>query len=298
MKKFVFIILALFVLGCGAAFAQNVAQDGNAIMCEAGFFPDRGYYGASDTFAVGSIVKVTNKANNKSVEVYMVEKADSFLTLSYDAAFKIGLKRKGSAAVTVEVVRSGSMVKSDKVVDSTPKPDKITPVAKKSYPLLPDGVESPKEAEPAPVQEKSAPAPVQTTPEPAPAATAPAPIAPAQESEAEFEVVKDKVVAVIIAEDANAFATKYVSSNTTGKSLPKPAGTFYVQLGFFSSLDNAEQVAYTVETDLPVLIVCKEMETYMGYRVLAGPAELSEKADVLSEFRDSGFPDAFASVNE
>lgn len=291
MKKFVFIILALFVLACGSAAAQNVAQDGDAIMCEAGFFPDRGYYGASNAFAVGSIVKITNKSNNKTVEVYLVEKSDSFLTLSYDAAFKIGLKRKGTVPVTVEVVRSGSMIKSDKVADTVPKPDKITPVAKKNYPVLPDGVSAPGETEAAPV--------VAETETVEAVVAAPVPAAPAQEEgDAGFEVVKDKVVAVIISEGADAFATEHVSTNTTGKSLPKPDGTFYVQLGFFSSLDNAEKIAYTAETDLPVLIVCKEMETYMGYRVLAGPAVLSAKSDILAGFRESGFDGAFASINE
>ena len=109
-----------------------------------------------------------------------------------------------------------------------------------------------------------------------------------------FENIKDKVVAFIAADDVDQNAAKYVSADTVGKSLPKPAGTFYVQLGFFSSLDNAEQIAYTVQTSYPVLIVSKEMSTYVGYRVLAGPAPLADKEDVLGDFRDAGFPDAFA----
>ena len=110
-----------------------------------------------------------------------------------------------------------------------------------------------------------------------------------------FESIKDKVVAFIAADDVNPNTARYVSADTVGKSLPKPAGTFYVQLGFFSSLDNAEQIAYTVQTSYPVLIVSKEMTTYVGYRVLAGPAPVADKEDVLGDFRDAGFPDAFAS---
>jgi len=287
MKKFILVVSALFVLICGYAAAQTVVQDGDAVMCETGFFPDRGYYGASDTLAVGSIVRITNKSNNKSVEVYMVEKADSFMVLSYDAAFKIGLKRKGTVPVAVEIVKSGSMIKSEKTADVSPKPDKITPVAKKSYQLLPEGVVAPAASE-------SVPAAAETVP----VAVAPVPVAPVQENDAEFEVVKDKVVTVVMSEGADAFAAAHISANVTGKSLPKPSGTFYVQIGFFSSLDNAETVAYTVETDFPVLIVCKEMETYMGYRVLAGPVELPRKADILAKFRSSGFDGAFAIVNE
>lgn len=259
-------------------------------MCPAGLFPDRGYYGASDTIAVGSIVKVTNKSNSKSVDVYIVDKSDSFMVLSYDAALKIGIKRKNSAVVQVSVIRAASAAKPEK------QQDKIVPVAKKNYQLLPDGVEVAKEKAPAaaPAQtqapaQKSAPAPA-VRPSAVPGAAA-----PQEEEGAVFENIKDKVVAFIAADDVDQTAARYVSAETVGKSLPKPAGTFYVQLGFFSSLDNAEQIAYTVQTSYPVLIVSKEMTTYVGYRVLAGPAPVADKEDVLGDFRDAGFPDAFAS---
>ena len=273
-KTTVFIISILFMLCSGFLSADEAVQEGDAVMCPAGLFPDRGYYGASDTIAVGSIVKVTNKSNNKSVDVYIVDKSDSFMVLSYDAALKIGIKRKNSAAVQVSVIRNVSEIKSEK------QQDKIVPVAKKSYQLLPDGVEVAKE--PAPAEEKITPAP------------AAVPVTQ-DEEEAVFEGISDKVVAFIAADDMDQTAARYVSSDTVGKSLPKPAGTFYVQLGFFSSIDNAEQIAYTVKTNYPVLIVSKEMPTYVGYRVLAGPALLADKEDVLGDFRDSGFPDAFAS---
>ena len=290
-KSTAFIICILLVIGCGFLFADEALQEGDAVMCPAGLFPDRGYYGASDTIAVGSIVKVTNKANSKSVDVYIVDKADSFMVLSYDAALKIGIKRKNSATVQVSVIRAASAAKPEK------QQDKIVPVAKKSYQLLPDGVtkeQAPAEKTPAAVQ-----APAQTqksTPAPAvrPAAV-PGAAVPQEEEGAVFENIKDKVVAFIAADDVDQNAAKYVSADTVGKSLPKPAGTFYVQLGFFSSLDNAEQIAYTVQTSYPVLIVSKEMSTYVGYRVLAGPAPLADKEDVLGDFRDAGFPDAFAS---
>ena len=284
-KSTAFIICILLVLCCGFLYADEAVQEGDAVMCPAGLFPDRGYYGASDTIAVGSIVKVTNKSNSKSVDVYIVDKSDSFMVLSYDAALKIGIKRKNSAVVQVSVIRAASAAKPEK------QQDKIVPVTKKSYQLLPDGVEVSKEqapSQPQPQAQKSAPAP----------AVRPASVpgtAPQEEEGAVFENIKDKVVAFIAADDVNPNAARYVSADTVGKSLPKPAGTFYVQLGFFSSLDNAEQIAYTVQTNYPVLIVSKEMTTYVGYRVLAGPAALADKEDVLGDFRDAGFPDAFAS---
>ena len=290
-KSTAFIICILLVLCCGFLSADEVVQEGDAVMCPAGMFPDRGYYGASDTIAVGSIVKVTNKSNSKSVDVYIVDKTDSFMVLSYDAALKIGIKRKNSAVVQVSVIRAASAAKPEK------QQDKIVPVAKKSYQLLPDGVA----ASPAPAEEKApaaSTAPAQSN-TPAPAvrpSSAPAAVAAPQEEEgAVFESIKDKVIAFIAADDVDPAAARYVSADTVGKSLPKPAGTFYVQLGFFSSLDNAEQIAYTVQTSYPVLIVSKEMSTYVGYRVLAGPAPLADKEDVLGDFRDAGFPDAFAS---
>ena len=289
-KSTAFIICILLVLCCGFLSADEAVQEGDAVMCPAGLFPDRGYYGASDTIAVGSIVKVTNKSNSKSVDVYIVDKSDSFMVLSYDAALKIGIKRKNSAVVQVSVIRAASAAKPEK------QQDKIVPVAKKNYQLLPDGVEVAKEKAPAaaPAQtqapaQKSAPAPA-VRPSAVPGAAA-----PKEEEGAVFENIKDKVVAFIAADDVDQTAARYVSAETVGKSLPKPAGTFYVQLGFFSSLDNAEQIAYTVQTSYPVLIVSKEMTTYVGYRVLAGPAPVADKEDILGDFRDAGFPDAFAS---
>ena len=295
-KSTAFIISILFVICCGVLAAEDAAQEGDAVMCPAGLFPDRGYYGASDSFAVGSIVKVTNKSNSKSVDVYIVDKSDSFMVLSYDAAFKIGIKRKNSTAVQVSVVRAASIAKPEK------QQDKIVPVAKKSYQLLPDGVAPAPEPAPAPAPAPAAEKAPETAPvqksSPAPAVRpVSAPLAQ-EDEEAEFENIKDKVVSFIAQDDVDQNAARYVSANTVGQSLPKPAGTFYVQIGFFSSLDNAEQVAYTVQTSYPVLIVSKEMSTYVGYRVLAGPVPLSDKDDVLGDFRDAGFPDAFASVNE
>jgi len=294
-KSTAFIICILLVLCCGFLYADEAVQEGDAVMCPAGLFPDRGYYGASDTIAVGSIVKVTNKSNSKSVDVYIVDKSDSFMVLSYDAALKIGIKRKNSAVVQVSVIRAASAAKPEK------HQDKIVPVAKKNYQLLPDGVEVAKEQAPAEKAPAAAPAQSQAPAKkstPAPAvrpASVPGAAVPQEEEGAVFENIKDKVVAFIAADDVNPNAAKYVSADTVGKSLPKPAGTFYVQLGFFSSLDNAEQIAYTVQTSYPVLIVSKEMTTYVGYRVLAGPAPLADKEDVLGDFRDAGFPDAFAS---
>ena len=59
-KTAVFIICIIFVLCSSLIFAEDGIKEGDAVMCPAGLFPDRGYYGASDSFAVGSIVKVTN----------------------------------------------------------------------------------------------------------------------------------------------------------------------------------------------------------------------------------------------
>lgn len=288
-KSTAFIICILLVLCCGFLAADEAVKEGDATMCPAGLFPDRGYYGASDSFAVGSIVKVTNKSNSKSVDVYIVDKSDSFMVLSYDAALKIGIKRNKSEEVQVSITRAASVARPEK------KQDKIVPVAKKSYQLLPDGVGAAKTAEPA--QEKapaqaSEPAPKSS---PAPAVRPTATPLSQDDEEAVFEDIKDKVVAFIASDDVDQNAARYVSADTVGKSLPRPEGTFYAQLGFFSSLDNAEQIAYTVQTNYPVLIVSKQMSTYVGYRVLAGPASLADKEDVLGDFRDAGFPDAFAS---
>lgn len=275
-----------FILSAGMIWGEEAATEGTAAMSPQGMFPERGYYGASDSFSIGSIVNVSNKSNNKSIEVYIVEKSeDSFLLLSFDAAMRLGIKKKDTAEVSVTLVRAGSSSKpdTDREIDSLGKG-----VTKKKYTILPEGVE--KQPEP---QLESEPQQPQPVPEPA----APAEIA---EEEAEVQedtapVTGDIVELVIVPEGGNSM----VGEDTRGKVLPFFDGFFYVQLGNFSDAGNAENLAYKLDgSDEPIIVVRTQNGAFTGYKVFAGPVPLADKTDILAEYVAAGYPDAFAKINE
>jgi rare lipoprotein A (peptidoglycan hydrolase) len=70
------------------------------------------YYAAHKTLPCGTIVKVKNLENGKSVRVEVVDrgpfKKNRIMDLSYVAARDIGILRKGSAKVEIEVVKWSS----------------------------------------------------------------------------------------------------------------------------------------------------------------------------------------------
>lgn len=284
MKKITAFVMCLaFILSAGMIWGEEAATEGTAAMSPQGMFPERGYYGASDSFSIGSIVNVSNKSNNKSIEVYIVEKSeDSFLLLSFDAAMRLGIKKKDTAEVTVSLVRAGSSSQPDKAkeIDSLGKG-----VTKKKYTILPEGVER----QPEPLPE----------PEPQPV---PEPAAPAEIAEEEAEVQEDEapvtgniVELVIVPEGGNSM----VGEDTRGKVLPFFDGFFYVQLGNFSDAGNAENLAYKLDgSDEPIIVVRTQNGAFTGYKVFAGPVPLADKTDILAEYVAAGYPDAFAKINE
>lgn len=278
-----------FILSAGMIWGEEAATEGTAAMSPQGMFPERGYYGASDSFSIGSIVNVSNKSNNKSIEVYIVEKSeDSFLLLSFDAAMRLGIKKKDTAEVTVSLVRAGSSSQPDKAkeIDSLGKG-----VTKKKYTILPEGVE--RQPEPLPEPEP------QPVPEPAvPAEAAAVEAAVPDEADAEEDAVPvtgDIVELVIVPEGGN----RMVGEDARGKALPFFDGFFYVQLGNFSDAGNAENLAYKLDgSDEPIIVVRTQNGAFTGYKVFAGPVPLADKTDILAEYVAAGYPDAFAKINE
>lgn len=274
-----------FILSAGMIWGEEAATEGTAAMSPQGMFPERGYYGASDSFSIGSIVNVSNKSNNKSIEVYIVEKSeDSFLLLSFDAAMRLGIKKKDTAEVTVSLVRAGSSSQPDKAkeIDSLGKG-----VTKKKYTILPEGVERQPEPEPQPVPEPAAPA------EAAAVEAAVPDEADAEEDAA--PVTGDIVELVIVPEGGNSM----VGEDARGKALPFFDGFFYVQLGNFSDAGNAENLAYKLDgSDEPIIVVRTQNGAFTGYKVFAGPVPLADKTDILAEYVAAGYPDAFAKINE
>lgn len=271
MKKLCAVILCLaFVFSAGAVFGAEGAVEGSAAASPQGMFPDRGYYAASDTFSVGSIIKVTNKANNRNVEAYVVEKSeDSFLLLSSDAVMKLGIRKKDSADVSVVLIKAGSFSAQD-----TPDRElQAGKVSKKSYSVLPEGVKKLPEK---PEKEKS--------PEAVPAV------------EEKSAVAGDIIELVLVPEGKT---DSLLGENDRGKALGGYEGFFYIQLGSFADAGNAETLAYKIEEkEYPVIVTRTENGAFTTYKVLAGPVSLENKADVMARFAAAGYPDAFAKIYE
>jgi SPOR domain len=82
--------------------------EGAASMSRYGEFPVKGYYGASNSFPLNSIVEVNNPAGNKKVEIIIVNKLDDnnlFILLSKDASEKLDINEDQIVSVKAKVVK-------------------------------------------------------------------------------------------------------------------------------------------------------------------------------------------------
>ena len=98
--------------------------EGAASMSRYGEFPVNGYYGASNSFPINSIVEVSNPAENKKIEVIIVNKLDDnnlFILLSKDAAAKLSIKEDSLVTVKARIVKKFEDDKSsEKILSDDP----------------------------------------------------------------------------------------------------------------------------------------------------------------------------------
>jgi rare lipoprotein A len=91
---------------------------------------------AHRTYALNTVLKVTNLANHKSVRVRVNDRGPFYrsrdIDLSYAAARKIGLAHKGVGKVKIEVISSGKKRKKRIKIKKTKKQKKV--IVKQSEP--------------------------------------------------------------------------------------------------------------------------------------------------------------------
>ena len=190
------IIAIAFVLSCVAtAFAQSV-WEGTAVVGRYGDFPPDGLFAASDSFALNSVVDVTNLTTGRSARLVVVRRSSDpgiLLVLSGAAAAELGVQTAQTAMIRARVVAVAGLtaVSPNEDLPFHPDPD-INPAAALGDPnvalIMPRDTVARAPAAPATPSAPSAPATRPTTTAPATpsapssgpitAATTTAPVAP------------------------------------------------------------------------------------------------------------------------
>ncbi len=212
-----------------------------------------------------SYARVTNLSNGKAVIVRVNDRGPFLqgrvIDLSYAAAAKIGIARAGSGEVELELITEFEPRPPDRAVAPQPAP----PAGARANPATEAPPVNARSVAPAPALANASPA-QSSAPAPAPAPSAPSGPAPAAGS--------------------NTAPTKLVAA---------AAGTQVVQIGAFSSLDNAEAARRGLEPRLrdvsQALSVVREGRYY---RLLAGPfADGDEALSAARQIRSMTGLEAF-----
>lgn len=118
--KKTFFVTFFFII-CSAFVMADIVWEGTAAMARYGEFPLKGFYGASNSFPLNTIILVENAKNKNSIEVLIVDNLSDnnlFLLLSKDAAEKLDMKQDEvlpvKAQILKEIVSSGIINTDDK----------------------------------------------------------------------------------------------------------------------------------------------------------------------------------------
>ena len=107
MKIKILLLSVFFTLSALFAGAESY-WEGAASMSRYGEFPVNGFYGASNSFPLNSVVEVTNPSTGKKAEIIIVNKLDDnnlFLLISKDAAEKLSIKEDEIVSVKARIVK-------------------------------------------------------------------------------------------------------------------------------------------------------------------------------------------------
>ncbi|MCL2793279.1 MAG: SPOR domain-containing protein [Spirochaetaceae bacterium] len=105
-RKIFFAVFLFFI--SSSLITADVVWEGTAAMSRHGEFPVNGFFGASNSFRINTIVSVENVRNNSRVEVIIVDNLNNnnlFLLLSRDASEMLGIRQDEISPVKVQVVR-------------------------------------------------------------------------------------------------------------------------------------------------------------------------------------------------
>ena len=108
MKIKILLLSVFFTLSALFAGAESY-WEGAASMSRYGEFPVNGFYGASNSFPLNSVVEVTNPSTSKKAEIIIVNKLDDnnlFLLISKDAAEKLSIKEDEIVSVKARIVKN------------------------------------------------------------------------------------------------------------------------------------------------------------------------------------------------
>jgi rare lipoprotein A (peptidoglycan hydrolase) len=149
---------------------------------------------------------------------------------------------------------------------------------------------------PEPVQtEVSGPAmtPSSTTEEPRLALLAPEAPAPEQARSAQANPAETVKTTPGSASTGTAQASVTPVRPTPQLSKTAKADTYYLQLGAYATEKVAQELATSLTSTYPTLVVAPQSEGSHMFRVLIGPLNRAESGTLLTRFRYRGFPDAF-----
>jgi len=88
----------------------DIVWEGTAAMSRFGEFPHKGFYGASNSFPINTIISVENTKNKNIVEVIIVDTLNDnnlFLLLSKDAAENLEIKQDEILSIKAQIVKEG-----------------------------------------------------------------------------------------------------------------------------------------------------------------------------------------------
>jgi cell division septation protein DedD len=95
--------------------------------------------------------------------------------------------------------------------------------------------------------------------------------------------------------EAPSSAQATVAPTAKAAAIPRiaKAETYYLQLGAYASEKIAQDLAASLPSTYPALVVAPAGAGTGMFRVLIGPLNRAESGTVLTRFRYRGFPDAF-----
>jgi len=238
---------------------------------------ENGFYLATNSFPLNTIVEVVNLENNKSASLIVNSSLDNsglLAVLSKDAADYIGLKDLGRIRMreNEDQVSYSGLGERRSFSDANYSAggnsgELIGNLYEYDWAMLP--------AEPRPPEDLRLPNPADIIP----AITIPP------------EIYQPPAIAVIPPVSQQVIPpSASVSSTTPRFSAPMiqsfDRGSYYVQIGAYKTAQTVESEILKVEKNLPVAVMRIESEDGPIYRVLIGPLNLGDSGAVLQRYKE------------
>ena len=243
-------------------------------------FSENGFYLATNSFPLNTIVEVVNLENNKSASLIVnssLENSGLLAVLSKDAADYIGLKDIGR----IRMKENDDQVSYSGLVERRSFSDANYSTGGNSGGLIGyfddyDWAMLP--AEPRPPEDLRVPNPDSFIP----SITIPP------------EFYEPPVITFIPSIPQSEFPPVFPPPASVGSTMPRfsapmiqsfERGSYYVQIGAYRTVQTVESEILKVDKNLPVAVMRIESEDGPIYRVLIGPLNLGESGPVLQRYK-------------